>query len=297
MMFESIPLKVQERAGQPPVEKGSVLFVGNATTVINLGGFTILTDPNFLHAGEHVHLGYGMKATRLTNPAVEIHNLPELDLCLLSHMHGDHWDKVAQEKLDKELLIVSTHHAVKALHKQGFRRLYPLQTWEHMVLQRQDTWLRITAMPAQHGPGILNALLPKTMGSMLEWGRVTDGDGELQPKYRMYISGGTLIHDDLVEIPQRFPDIDLALLHLGGMRGMGMLLSMDAHQGIQAISIIKPRLTIPIHHSDYDMFKSDLEEFKGYVSAAKLSAVVRYLDQGETYEFELEAERQAAREE
>jgi L-ascorbate metabolism protein UlaG (beta-lactamase superfamily) len=166
-----------------------------------------------------------------------------------------------------------------------------------MVLQRQDTWLRITAMPAQHGPGILNALLPETMGSMLEWGRVTDGEREPQPKYRMYISGDTLIHDDLVEIAQRFPDINLALLHLGGESGMGVPLSMDAHQGIQAISILKPRLTIPIHHSDYDVFKSGSDEFKSYVAAAKLSAVVRYLEQGETYQFELEEESQPASQE
>jgi L-ascorbate metabolism protein UlaG (beta-lactamase superfamily) len=286
-MLQSIPLRIPERAGQPDTAQGSVFFIGTATTVINLGGFTILTDPNFLHAGDHVHLGYGLKATRLTNPAIEIEKLPELDLCLLSHMHGDHWDEVAQEKLDKELLIVSTPHAVKQLRKQGFRRLYPLKTWEHMLLQRHNTWLRITSMPAQHGPGMVNGLLPETMGSMLEWGRVEDGSSPIHPKYRMYISGDTLIHDDLVEIPRRFPDINLALLHLGGTRGLGLLLSMDAHQGIQAISILQPQLTIPIHTDDYDRFKSNLAEFKRYVSAAKLSAVVRYLDPGDTYQFEL----------
>jgi L-ascorbate metabolism protein UlaG (beta-lactamase superfamily) len=286
-MYESIPLRVPARSDQPDSAQGSVFFIGTATTLIHLGGFTILTDPNFLPAGDNAHLGFGLKATRLTNPAVDIHNLPALDLCLLSHMHGDHWDEIAQGNLDKELLIVSTHQAVKELRKQGFRRLYPLETWEHMVLQRENTWLRITAMPAQHGPGALNALLPETMGSMLEWGRVSDGDGDPQPQYRLYISGDTLIHDDLVEIPLRFPDINLALLHLGGESGMGVPLSMDAHQGIQAISIIKPRLTVPIHHSDYDIYKSTQAANKEYFSAAKLSAVVRYLDPGESYQFEL----------
>ena len=32
-------------------------------------------------------------------------------------------------------------------------------------------------------------------------------------RLRMYISGDTLIHERLREIPRRFPDIDLALLH------------------------------------------------------------------------------------
>jgi uncharacterized membrane protein len=57
--------------------------------------FAILTDPNFLHAGEHVHLGYGLTAERLTNPAIDIEQLPPLDFCVLSHYHGDHFDIVS----------------------------------------------------------------------------------------------------------------------------------------------------------------------------------------------------------
>jgi L-ascorbate metabolism protein UlaG (beta-lactamase superfamily) len=28
---------------------GSLTFLGNATTLVRYGGFTVLTDPNFLH--------------------------------------------------------------------------------------------------------------------------------------------------------------------------------------------------------------------------------------------------------
>src|SRR3954470_6180252 len=103
-----IPLTGTVVAGE---ETGSILFVGTATTVITCGGFTILTDPNFLHAGDHAHLGYGMTSERLTNPAIEIEELPPLDLCLLSHLHGDHWDDVAEAKLSRSLPIVTTPHA------------------------------------------------------------------------------------------------------------------------------------------------------------------------------------------
>ena len=34
--------------------------------ILRYGGFTILTDPNFLHKGDHVHLGYGLRSERLT---------------------------------------------------------------------------------------------------------------------------------------------------------------------------------------------------------------------------------------
>ena len=44
--------------------QGEVYFIGNATTLIRFGGITILTDPAFLHKGQHVDLGHGIWAQR-----------------------------------------------------------------------------------------------------------------------------------------------------------------------------------------------------------------------------------------
>ena len=49
---------------------GSLTFGGTATTLLRLGGFTLLTDPNFLHRGQRVHLGYGLVSKRRTEPAL-----------------------------------------------------------------------------------------------------------------------------------------------------------------------------------------------------------------------------------
>ena len=47
-----------------------------------------------------------------------------------------------------------------------------------------------------------------------------------EPAYRIYISGDTLVFDELKEIPRRYPGLDLALLHLGGTRIFGVLVTM-----------------------------------------------------------------------
>ena len=66
--------------GPPPdFDAGQLTFVGNATVVLRYGGFTLLTDPNFLHAGQHAYLGLGLRSKRLRDPALEISELPELD--------------------------------------------------------------------------------------------------------------------------------------------------------------------------------------------------------------------------
>ena len=50
----------------------SLTFVGTATTVLRLGPFTLLTDPNFVRRGQRVHLGYGLYSRRRTEPASTI---------------------------------------------------------------------------------------------------------------------------------------------------------------------------------------------------------------------------------
>lgn len=272
-------LVLPTRNADPDFGRGSIFFVGTATVIIRYAGFTILTDPNFLHAGDHVHLGYGLTSKRQTNPAVEIEDLPPLDFVLLSHLHGDHFDRVAEARLNKATPIVSTRHATSYLEKVGFTKTRTLETWEPLAVEKGEARLRVTALPGTHGPGPLGAVLPPVMGSMLEFGT------EHETRLRMYISGDTLIHDRLREIPRRFPDVDVALLHLGGTRVLGILVTMDADQGVEAMRIIDPKTAVPIHYNDYTVFKSSLEDFKRAASVAGFEDRVRYLAHGETYEF------------
>jgi L-ascorbate metabolism protein UlaG (beta-lactamase superfamily) len=262
--------------------KGSIFFIGNATVLIRYAGYTILTDPTFIHMHEQVSIGYGMHATRLTNPAMEIHQLPPLDLVVLSHFHGDHFDQVAERELDKSLPIVTTNEATKALRERAFTKVHPLDTWSSISIDKAEVALRITALPGRHGPPLSQLVLPEVMGSMLEFQSSSD-----KVLFRIYISGDTLIIDDLREIPRRYPDIDLGLLHLGGTRVLGIMVTMDGKQGLEALRIVDPEIAIPIHYNDYDVFKSPLSDFQHEVAEAGLEHRVHYLSHGQQYNFEV----------
>jgi hypothetical protein len=54
----------------------------------------------------------------------------------------------------------------------------------------------------------------------------------------------------------------LALLHLGGTKVLGIMVTMDAQQGVE------PRTAI--HYNDYTVFKSPLDDFKRAVAEAGL---------------------------
>lgn len=261
---------------------GSVFFVGTATLLIRYAGFTILTDPNFIHRHERVSIGYGMHATRQTNPALEIGALPPIDLVALSHFHGDHFDQVAERELDRSLPIVTTAEAAKELGERGFETTYALDTWSAVTAAKGDARLRVTAMPGRHGPPLSDLVLPDVMGSILEFQSPAGST-----RFGMYLTGDTLVFDDIKEIPRRYPAIDLAVLHLGGTKVLGIMVTMDGKQGVEMMRIVNPRRAIPVHYNDYDLFKSPLSEFQSEVAAAGLEDRVLYLAHGETHTFDV----------
>ncbi len=284
--------------------KGSIFFIGNATVLIKYAGFTILTDPTFIHMHEKVSLGYGLDTTRLTNPAMEINQLPQLDLVLLSHFHGDHFDQVTIRELDKSLPIVTNSHAIDELSIRGFTNTKKLETWENIAFTKKDNnnnnnnnnnvELQITATPGRHGPFPVSMFLPKVMGSILDFKRKGDRNdsntttsSNSNHLFRIYITGDTTVFDDIKEIPKRYPNIDLALLHLGGTTIMGIMLTMDAKEGLEMFNIVNPKKAIPIHYNDYDVFKSPIEDFQTKVKEAGIEDRVFYLNHGETYTFDV----------
>lgn len=243
----------------PPEGSAEVVFVGNATLLIRYGELTLLTDPNFLHRGQYAYLGKGLVSRRLKEPALSVRDLPEdLDAVILSHLHGDHWDRVARRNLRRSLPILTTPHASRRLQGlHGFSRATGLPTWHDHVLIRGGSQVRVTALPGRHGPGAWRMLLPPVMGSMLEFGPPGKA-----PLLRLYITGDTLMFPGIHDIARRFPDVHLAVVHLGGTRlPGGLIVTMDALQGADLVRAVRPGRVLPVHHDDYTVMRSPVADF------------------------------------
>ncbi len=253
----------------------TLTFIGTATTVIRLGSFTLLTDPNFLHRGQRAYLGKGLWSKRLTEPALQPQGLPALDAVVLSHLHGDHFDRIARAGLTRAQPVITTPEAARRLTSWGFDTR-ELRTWQHETLTKDDETLRITSLPAIHARGVMRALLPPVMGALLEH-RVGG-----QTRRRVYISGDTLDGDHINEVARRHPDIDTAVVHLGGTRVLFHTVTMDAVQGVEFLRRVNPREMVPVHHDDYGVFRSPLSDFLAMAAKSGLSTDVRQVGRGET---------------
>ncbi|WP_037673164.1 MBL fold metallo-hydrolase [Streptomyces griseus] len=244
-------------------------FIGNATVLLRYGPLTLLTDPNFLHRGQHAYLGHGLLSRRLTEPALDVGDLPRLDGIVLSHLHGDHWDRRARRHLDHTVPVLTTPHAARRLRVvHRFAHTAGLRTWRGFTLRRDAVRVQVTALPGRHaGRPLLRGLLPPVMGSMLEFGPVRG-----PTRLRLYVSGDTLVYDGLDEIARRFPTADLAVLHLGGTRlPGGFVVTMDGAQGAELARRLDPRLILPVHYDDYTVFCSPLSAFLAEADAVGLA--------------------------
>ncbi|WP_299055963.1 hypothetical protein [uncultured Nocardioides sp.] len=123
-------------------------------------------------------------------------------------------------------------------------------------------------------------LLPDVMGSVLELG---DPDGGT---HRTYVTGDTLHRPWLAEVVDRRGPLDAMVAHLGGTRILGLLVTMDATQGADLVELLRPGVTVPVHHSDYGVFRSPLSDFLDTCRARGLTSRVRTVGAGETVSLE-----------
>jgi len=170
------------------------------------------------------------------------------------------------------------YRAFHRLRLQGFVNAVALDTWQSYEITKRGARLRVTSAPGRHAQGPLQAALPQVMGSVLEF----SAPGE--PDLSVYVTGDTLLIEDLRELPRRHPHLDLGLWHLGGTRipfVRGMLVTMDASMGADLLEIVHPDRTVPIHNDDYGVFTSPRGAFLAEVDRRGLTGV-RAVDRGET---------------
>jgi L-ascorbate metabolism protein UlaG (beta-lactamase superfamily) len=231
---------------------------GGPTAAFELGGLRFLTDPTFDPPGDYP---IGTRTLRKTRPASGTSG--PVDVVLLSHdQHPDNLDTAGRAFTATAPLVLCT--PVTAERLPGATRGLP--EWTHIDLPRPDGKgdLRVTAVPAQHGPdGTTNVTGPVT-GFIVY--------GVSLPT--VYISGDNASLRVVSEIAERFPSIDVALL-FGGRARTPLLgdanLTLDAAGMVEATRILGVDVVVPVHVDSWAHFTEGLDDVRRAFAEAGLS--------------------------
>ena len=94
--------------------------------------------------------------------------------------------------------------------------------------------------------------------------------------------GDTLNVPELAAIRERLPGIDAMVVHLGGTRVLGVLVTLDDQQGSDLVERTSPTSVVPIHHDDYGVFRSPLSAFVTQMHRRGLADRLRLATPGDT---------------
>jgi len=120
-----------------------VAWIGHATFLIKLGNTTIITDPLF--SKNTGPLIFGPK--RYVDPAINLKEIPEVNLLLLTHNHYDHLDYRTIKKFPhKKAKVLTPLKLSKYFTRNGFNNVQEMDWYD----QTEVNDLKITLMPAVH---------------------------------------------------------------------------------------------------------------------------------------------------
>ncbi|VVJ19397.1 Uncharacterised protein [Amycolatopsis camponoti] len=199
-------------------------FLGHSTVRIDLGGRVVLTDPVLTAR-------VGGLTRVVPVPARETYE--DVDLVLLSHLHGDHLHLPSLELLGRRTRIVVPRGAGAWLAKKGFANVEEIAPGETLT----EGALEITATKAVHsghrwGPRLTHGPQSPAIGHLIRTGDT-----------KIYHAGDTDLFDEMAD----FGPVDVALLPVWGWGpnlGPGHL---DPARAATAAGIVQARAVVPVH--------------------------------------------------
>lgn len=215
-----------------------IKLIRNATLRVTYAGHTFLTDPYL--APKHSLPSY---TGRSPNPLVGLPCTPEeviagIEMVIVSHLHSDHFDSVAQELLPKDVPIFCQPGDEGRIGGKGFGRVTAVSDTTHW----QNITIRRT--PGRHGSS--EAIL-QAMGNVS--GFLFQADGEPT----VYWAGDTVWYETVAEtITQYRPDV--IITHSSGAvwGDARELIVMDAAQTVDVCRFAPSSKVVAVHMEALD---------------------------------------------
>jgi len=246
-----VPVRVVDAAAlalAPGASALRALWIGHASTYVELDGLRLLLDPVFAERVSPLPVG----PRRFHPPPIALADLPPIDAVLVSHDHYDHLDMAT----------------VRHLAARGARFFVPLGIGAHLErwgvptaqIDEMEWWQRRTlrgvefvCTPTRHYSG--RGLSDRSATLWSSW-------SVLGPRHRIYYSGDTGYSTHFAEIGSRLGPFDIAFVKIGayGPGASWLDIHMSPEQAVQAHRDVRARRMFPVHWSTFNLAYHDWDE-------------------------------------
>ncbi len=244
-----------------------ITWIGHASFLLQTQGVNILVDPNWAKWLKVIK--------RIKHPGIHLHDLPEIDLVLVTHAHFDHLDRKTLRRVAEDQPIVVPFEVGNLVHDLGFRSVHELHYWESF----QHGPVKITLTPCHHwGARMLHDSHRGFGGFIIEAGGRT-----------IFVCGDTAYFEGFKEIGERFP-IDVALLPIGAYDPpSGREVHMNPEEAVQAFLDLKARQMVPMHYGTFRLSYEPMDEppqrLREHAEKHGLAERISFMTEGQTAVF------------
>jgi L-ascorbate metabolism protein UlaG (beta-lactamase superfamily) len=218
----------------------SVLWVGHATCIIQIGDKVFLTDPIFTKTA-------GMVSKRKIEPGILPSSIIKLDYILISHLHFDHlsYGSLAMLPIDvvRTTVLLLPPGGVEYTPEFGFSDYREMNPWTTF----EADGLRITAVPVRHFNGRYGYDT-----SWLNYNTYTGYVIEYQGKTIFFAGDTGYDPEKFKEIGRKYA-IDLALIPIAPVEPRDFMkrVHADPEEALRIFDDVHAKIMIPIHHRTF----------------------------------------------
>lgn len=226
----------------PPRTGLRITWLGHSSTLVEIDGRRILTDPIFSkRAGPFSFAG----PRRFHDNPLPLDELPTLDAVIISHDHYDHLDRRTVTALSaREIPFVVPLGVGAHLEKWGVpaEQITELDWWGHARVGN----LILVATPARHFSGRSLSMSDRNRTLWAGWALIG-------PEHRVFFSGDTAMFPGFEEIARRLGPFDATLIEVGAYNAMWADVHLGPEQAVAAHRMLRGKLMIPIHWGTFDL--------------------------------------------
>jgi L-ascorbate metabolism protein UlaG (beta-lactamase superfamily) len=251
-------------------------LIRNATLLLDYGGNHILIDPYLAPKGSRPsYVGKGDKVNPLVELPLTIEQILDgVELVMVSHLHSDHFDPVAHERVPKDLPLFCQPGNEAFIREKGFQDV--------IVVDDDIAWkgIHITRTDGHHGTGEVEGMMGTVSGFVFQ----------AQGEPTLYWAGDTVLCDEVrAAIAQYKPDV--IVTHSCGATwadsaGQRSLIVMDDAQTVEVCQLAPDAVVIAAHMEVLDHSTITRAALRACADTAGLdSARLRIPADGESLEF------------